>query len=416
MKLTQAAVKALALPADKTDAIFFDSEMPGFGYRLRQLAGGRVGRSWVVQYRIGRRTRRLLLGSAAVLGAEQARIMARKALGRVANGEDVQASRLDRRYRDKYALKAAVADFLKMKQPAVRPPTYRELVRYLTGDAYFGPLHGMPLDQIGRKDVAACLNQIIQTNGPLVARHARGALSGFYVWALGCGLCEANPVIGTIRPATSAEREHVLTDAELAAVWRACDSDDYGKCVKLLILTGCRRQEIGGIAWSELNLEGPQPSWTLPKSRSKNGRAHTLPLLPNTLAILKAVPRMASRDQLFGTKGTGFVSWSRGKEALDRRSGVSGWVVHDIRRSVATGMATIGVMPHIVETVLNHYDGHRRGVAGIYNHSRYEHEVRAALALWEKHISALVEGGKTFLAARVSNDDTLPLATEHVLG
>jgi integrase len=405
MKLTAKATAALTMPAGKTDHITWDSEVSGFGYRLRQLAGGKIGRTWVCQYRHAGATRRLLLGSAAVLGAEQARIMARKALGRVANGEDVQASRLDRRNKDKHAIKAAVADFLKMKQREVRPGTFRELVRYLTGP-YFKALHGMPIDTITRRDVATQLNQIIRTNGSIVAGHARGAFSGFFVWALGCGLCESNPVVGTIKLADNPERDRVLTDAELAVIWRACGEDDYGRCIRLLILLGARRQEVGGMCWSELDLE--KGTWALPKNRAKNNRAHVLPLLPMALAIIRAVPHMASRDTLFGTRRKGLVSWSRGKKMLDARSNVKDWTTHDIRRTVATRMADINIAPHIIEAILNHYDGHRRGVAGIYNQSRYGGLVKSALATWEGHILALIEGGETFLCTR------LPLEAEPV--
>ena len=115
--------------------------MSGFGYRMRVGAGGKVLRSWVVQYRHGGATRRLLLGAGEVLGAEQARTMAKKALGRVANGEDPQASKLDRRGKDKHTLKATVADYLAMKQREVRARTYVEQARYLTDKRYFGPLH-----------------------------------------------------------------------------------------------------------------------------------------------------------------------------------------------------------------------------------------------------------------------------------
>jgi hypothetical protein len=103
---------------------------------------------------------------------------------------------------------------------------------------------------------------------------------------------------------------------------------------------------------------------------------------------------MATRDQLFGTRGGGFTMWSRGKAALDARSGVKDWTTHDIRRSVATKLADLGVMPHIIEAALNHYSGHRRGVAGTYNRSAYEKEIRNALALWHDHLRALVEGGE----------------------
>jgi integrase len=111
-------------------------------------------------------------------------------------------------------------------------------------------------------------------------------------------------------------------------------------------------------------------------------------------AIIEAVPRMVGRDQLFGQRASGFTGWSRGRAALDQRAGVRDWTVHDIRRSVATRMADIGIAPHIIEQILNHRSGHKAGPAGIYNRSNYEREVRSALALWDDHLRTLVAGGK----------------------
>jgi integrase len=184
-----------------------------------------------------------------------------------------------------------------------------------------------------------------------------------------------------------------LSDEELVAVWTACQDDDYGKIIRLAICLGSRRAEIGGLAWSELDLE--RGTWTLPAARSKNKRAHTLPLMPIALAIINSVPRMASRDQLFGLHASGgFMSWDRGKLALDQRCSIVAWTPHDLRRTVATRMADIGVQPHVIEQILNHQSGHKAGPHGIYNKSSYEREVRAALALWEDHIRALIEGGE----------------------
>jgi len=391
LKLTAKTVAALKLVGGKRDVIYFDDQLPGFGYRLRIGAGGKILRSWICQYRHGGATRRLLLGAGEVLSAEQARIMAKRALGQVANGTDPQAVKLDRRGKDGHTLKATVADYLAMKQREVRPRTHVEMARYLAG-GYFKPLHTLALDQITRKDVAARLNRITLDNGSIVAGRARAQLSALFAWALAHGLCEANPVIGTAAPKGGQPRERVLSDAELAAIWQACGDDhdrDHGRCIKLLVLTGCRRAEIGGLCWSEIDLE--HGTWTLPAARSKNKRAHGLPLLPAMLAIIKAVPKLAGRDQLFGQRGGGFSSWQRGKDALDQRSGVKNWTVHDIRRSVATRMADLGIMPHIIEQILNHHSGHRAGPAGIYNRSSYEREVRTALALWHDHLRSIVE-------------------------
>ena len=215
MKLTQKAVASLQLPTGKTDVIHFDDEISGFGYRLRKGAGGKVLRSWVCQYRHGGSSRRLLLGAATVLGAEQARTMAKKALGRVANGEDPQADRLDRRGKDRHTLKATVADYLATKQREVRPRTYTELVRYLTGP-YFKPLHSLALDQITRKDVASRLNRI--TSGEQLDRGWARPCDAVRVLRLGDAgrHLEANPVIGTAKPKESPSRDRVLSDAELA--------------------------------------------------------------------------------------------------------------------------------------------------------------------------------------------------------
>jgi integrase len=144
-----------------------------------------------------------------------------------------------------------------------------------------------------------------------------------------------------------------------------------------------------------------------PGPPQQNGKAHTLPLMPMMREIIESVPRMAERDHLFGNiSALGFTAWAGGKAALDVHSGVTGWRVHDIRRSVATHMANIGIAPHIVEQVLNHVSGHKSGVAGVYNRSSYELEVRNALALWADHIRVLVGGGERKVVAFV------PVATD----
>ena len=393
MKLTTATVAALKLDR-KTDLIVFDDDLPGFGFRLRLSAGGKVLKSWVIQFKRSGISRRITLGSALVLGVEAARTQAKKLLGRVAIGEDPAADRRDRRAKDALTMRSQVTEFLAAKEKTLAPRTLGESTRYLTDPKYFGPLHNMALDRITLRDVAARIVVIQRERGNATATSARGALVGFFSWCMRMGLTAANPTIGSINPETK-PRERVLSGDELAAIWNACGDDHYGKIVRLLICLGARRQEIGGIAWPELDLDSPQPSWTLPAARSKNGKAHTLPLMPMALAIIRSVPRLVSRDLLFGTSADyGFSSWHKGKAALDGSANVSDWVVHDLRRSVATGLADIGVAPHIIEAILNHQSGHKAGPAGIYNRSSYEREVRNALALWEDHVRTIVEGGE----------------------
>jgi integrase len=393
MRLDAKFVATLGLDG-KADRIVFDDALPGFGYRLRLGAGGRVLRSWVVQYKRAGTTRRLLLGKAGVVSAAWARKEATKALGKVADGEDPQADKRERRDKDRNSLRALIDEYLIAKCKEVRARTYVEIERYLTG-AYFRPLHAMPADTITRRDVSARVVAIARTSGDPTAREARGALSTFFVWCLRMGLCEANPVNDSFGPAANNARERVLSDAELAAIWNAAGADEYGKVIKLLILSGCRRAEIGDMCWSELDDPEQPSSFTIPAGRSKNGRAHTLPVMPMMREIIASVPKLAARDQLFGQRSHGYTNWAQPKPGLDKRAGVTApWTIHDIRRTVATGMANLGVQPHVVEQVLNHRSGSKRGVAGVYNKSPYTNEVRNALAAWHDHLRTITAGGE----------------------
>src|SRR5262249_40705395 len=225
------------------------------------------------------------------------------------------------------------------------------------------------------------------------AAAARRAISALFRWAMEEGWTQSNPVIGTRRPQEARPRERVLTDAELVAIWNASNGDDdHSRIVRLLILLGSRRAEVGGMRWGELDLD--IGTWTLPAERSKNHRAHAITLPAAALAIIQAVPR-GDRDHLFGHRADGgFAAWSRGKQDLDQRltDVVGPWRVQHIRRTVAARMADIGIEPHVIEATLNHYSGHRRGVAGVYNRSPYERAVKAALVRWADHVAALVEG------------------------
>jgi integrase len=408
MKLTAKTVTLVTLAPGEKDRIWFCEDLPRFGYRLRRShEGARVRASWLVQYKKAGRSPRIKLGDGGALGAEQARAAAKKVLARVDLGEDPASDRRDRREKDRYSLRSVIDEYLEMRRPPqtdrerkdksrVRPKTYRELRRYLLGSV-FRALHSTPVDNVTRKDIAFHLARIRRERGVSVEGCARAALNKFFSWAMTMGLVEHNPVIGTPQPSRSEPRARVLSDEELIAIWCACQDDDYGRIIKLLILLGARRQEVGGMTWDELpDLDGPQPTWQLPSERSKNHRAHTLPLMPMALDIIRSVPRMASRSCLFGVHSDkGFAAWDKSWKALVARSGVSGWTPHDIRRTFSTRLHDpLNIEPHIVEALLNHYSGHRASSAGVYNLAKYLPQMRNALALWEDYIGTLVEGGE----------------------
>jgi integrase len=255
--------------------------------------------------------------------------------------------------------------------------------------------------------VAARLAEIAAANGLYASNRARAALSTFYSWAIGEGLANENPVVGTNKAVVEETRDRILTPEELRLAWQLAGPGDFGAIVRLLILTGQRREEVGGMLWSELDLDAAL--WTIGKDRTKNGLAHEVPLSQPATAILRAVTHRDDRDFVFGAGDGPFQGWSNAKAALDERmtaalSGKKGdaaklkpWRLHDVRRTVATRLGDLGELPHVVEAILNHISGHRAGVAGIYNRAIYSTEKREALNRW-----ALAVSDRTSGAARAS--------------
>jgi integrase len=402
MRFTKPRIAGLALATGRAELIAFDDDLPGFGIRIR--AGGK--RTWIVQYRVGHKQRRLTLGSTAAMELEQARAAAKKTLAKIQLEQDPQADRARRRAQAALTLGSLIDRYLAVKQDRLRPRSYAETQRQLRRD--WKPLHELPVADIQRTDIANRLGILATENGPVAADRARAALSAFYTWAMREGLAPANPVIGTNRPADPVARDRVLTDAELTMIWRACGDNDYGNIIRLLIVTGQRREEIASLSWPEIDLE--KTTISLPGDRTKNHRPHEVPLSDQALAILKAVPRRAGRDFLFGARDSAFSGYSKSKAALDNRMHAAGiategptekhqsipeWRLHDIRRTVATRMADIGIQPHVIEAVLNHVSGHRAGVAGVYNRSLYAAEKRDALVRWGSYVEALTTDGRT---------------------
>jgi integrase len=384
MRLTQEKVSKLKLPAGKTDHIEWDEALPGFGVRLR--AGG--SRGFVVQYKIGEQNRRMTIGTTAKLTLEQAKIEAKKVFGKVASGDDPQGA--------KKAARATVAAtdtfkdvaerFLAYQEDRLRPASYYSTKLYLL--THFKRLHGLKINEVTRREVASVLSSIAADGRKVTADRARAWLSSMFGWAIKEGLCDANPTMNTNSYAGNNDRDRVLTNAEIVAIWNAVDDKtDYGRIVKLLFLTACRRDEIGGLVWQELKGD----YIALPKERVKNGHAFDLPLSKTAQKLLASVERRPGRDFLFGQGKIGFQAFGPGKEHLDAKLKFNTrWQLRDIRRTVSTGMAELGVEPHIIEACLNHYSGHKRGVAGIYNRATYNVQTREAFERWASHLALIL--------------------------
>ena len=246
MRLTKANVDALALPAGKAEGFVWDEDLPGFGVRAR----GHTKR-WVIQYRVGTQQRRESLGDVRKIALEDARKIARARFAQAELGVDPGAARAKART-PVLTLADAADRYLDAKRDRLAPSTFKQ-AKYHLG-ALWRPLRERPLEAIKRADIAARLQELIKQHGRTAAARARGHLSTLFTWAMREGLCETNPTIATNNPSAGLPtRDRVLSDHELLMVWSACEDDDFGRIVRLLILTGCRREEIGRLQWSELS-------------------------------------------------------------------------------------------------------------------------------------------------------------------
>src|SRR5262245_26842361 len=384
MKLTKDAVAGLKLPAGKTDHIEWDGALPGFGVRLRGN-----NKRWVIQYRAGARQRRESLGDVRKVTLEDARKIARQRFAQVELGVDPAA---ERERASAVTLGVVIRRYLEAKRDRLRPNSFNAAERYLA--EHWKPLHGRPLDAIKRADVAARLQETVKAYGRTSAARGRDNLSALFSWAMKEGLCEANPVLATNDPTEGMQpRDRVLNDDEIRAIWLACEDDDAGRIARLLLLTGARREEIGGLRWSELNLG--TGLMTIPGTRTKNHRALELMLPEIAVDILRSVPHQEDRDFVFGRFGGAFSGWSAAKLRLDARIAmaagkpIAAWRLHDLRRTMRTNLGKLGVRPDVAELAINHVKG---GVQAIYDRHRYQREIAAALALWADRVLAIAEG------------------------
>lgn len=410
MKLSKASVTKISLPDGKSEILVFDEELAGFGVRIR--AGGK--RTWIAQYRFGAKQRRMTLGTVEALDEAEARKRAKTALSKVHLGQDPQAEKFEARATKppELTLGDAVEKYLVIAELRLKASTYSGVVLHLR--THWKPIHTYEIRNVERRHVAAELGRIAANSGPYGANRSRAALSALFSWAIGEGLTDSNPVIGTNKAIDEAPRDRVLTNEELGLIWRHAGGGGYGAIVRLLILTGQRREEVGGMLWSELLLNEKRPAesvWSIQASRTKNGRPHDVPLSSVALQILKAQDKREKRDLVFGEGDGAFQGWSNAKSALDARvkktlQEIHGddfkpnpWRLHDIRRTVATRLGDLGTLPHVVEALLNHVSGHKAGVAGIYNRATYSNEKRMALDLWAEHVTALAEGRKNKVVA-----------------
>ena len=392
-KLTEREIDRLACPPGKRDCMVFDTEQRGLAVRV--VASG--SKSYLAQYVTAGRKRRVPLGSVEAISLAAARIAARTVMGEVAKGTDPAAQRKAaaetvkvEALRERMTLTRLLDDWTRLHLSTRRPRYQAEATG--TIKRVFKDWLNRPAERLTRKDVVQLLDRL----PPSVARAAAAYGRACYGWGAKRESVPGNPFV-SLPVQASVKRDRVLNDKEVASVWKAAadTSAPFGPMVRLLLLTGQRREEMGGMDWAEVSAD--LATWTIPAERTKNGVPSVVPLSTPAQAILRArlmEMREQRRGLVFAGEGgkTMFGGWSKSKAKLDKDSGVTGWRLHDLRRTMATGLQRLGVRLEVTEAVLNHVSGSRGGIVGIYQRHDWAAEKRTALDGWAAHVLAAAAG------------------------
>ena len=389
--LTDRMLKTLAPPSSGQHTVW-DSKIPAFGVRVS--SGG--SKSFVLMYRINGRSRRLTLGRYPTVTLSDARTRARDALHQVSRGVDPAEQKATSRTSARSSRFQDVVDRF-IEQYAKRHTKRWAETQRILNDEFGSKWRSRELASITAADISERVQAICDRPAPAAANLAFATIRKFFNWTVEQGLLDDSPCRKMRKPAKSTTRDRVLSDSELSSIYQAGVAMDYpfGTIVRLLILTGQRRSEIGGLRWDDIDYEQRVISFS--REQMKSGRAHEVPLTGSAIEIIKSIPHDSSVF-VFPARGNTervFSGYSKSKRRLDQLSDVSDWRLHDIRRTVSTGLARKGVPPHVIERILDHQNGEISGVAAIYNRFGYLSEMRDALERWERYVMTLATEPKS---------------------
>lgn len=424
MKLTERKIERLAIEANKRDRLVFDDEQRGLAVRI--TASG--GKSYLCQYRLHGHNWRVPLGACAAISLAKAREAAAIVMGDVAKGENPADKRKKaaiaervQRLRHKLTLRVLIADWASEHLSERRKSYAAEAVRAL--HKTFADHLDQPAEALGRAAVVGALDAIKRRWKTKGGKRKGSAMAGrtaaygraAFAWAIKRGTLRENPFAALPVAKSIEARDRVLNDGELAEIWRDAGeaAEPYGAIVRMLILTGQRRSEVAGMIWAELSED--LATWTIPGARTKNGAPHIVPLSEPTRELLRqALPEGKARRAMQDLSAKGalvfpgerqaavYAGWSKSKTELDaaimrarggkEASPMQPWRLHDLRRTLATGLQRLGVRLEVTEAVLNHVSGSRAGIVGVYQRHDWAAEKRAALDAWAAHVMALAEG------------------------
>jgi len=386
IRLTKSAIDAL--PTSKSDIVYWDAGYAGFGVKVTPK-GRKV---FIVLYRTGgaaSRLRKYTIGPYGRVTLHQARLAAQKVFAAKLEGRDPAAEKRAARRR---IVEDRVEDLLEtfIAQRLSQNRSGGEVARLLRREVG-KTWAGSSIHEISKRNVVEVVTAIEQRGAPAAANKALKAIKTFLRWCVGRAVLDQSPAEGVPLPSKEVARDRVLDDNELAYIILAARKigGPYGGIVELLALTGQRREEVARLQWAELDLA--RRVWTLPKSRTKNAKVHVVHLSEQSMAVLARADQTGPfLFSLLGVKH--FQEFSRAKRRLDQLSGVTGWRLHDLRRTCVSGMARLGIAPHVADKILNHQTGTISGVAAVYQRHDFLAERRAALDLWGAHVDQILTG------------------------
>src|SRR3984893_16620555 len=357
--LTARAVE-IAKPKRNSAGKLERNETPDGGFCGLYLTVEVTGtKSWYLRHRHNGKPARKRLGAAGAggLSPAAARHEAAAEKQRLEAGED-RAPRLPIQevQAGGDAIETVVASFLELH--AYRKTRFNTALNYerLLNSAVIPAWRGRSVESIRRRDVIGLVEQIA-IDRPYLANRTRDVLSKLFNWLVSRDVLDVSPVVGVGRPHPEVRRTRALTDDELRRLWIACeDFGTFGQALRLLILVGGRRNEASRMRWSELDGR----TWVLPPERVKNRTGHAVALSEQDWAIVQAQPRFAGCDYVFTVDGQRPISgWDNAKKRISQKAAIAetSWRLHDLRRTVASGMQKLGIATPVVERALGHSSG-----------------------------------------------------------
>ena len=385
IKLSKRVIEELE-PMEK-DQFYWDTGITGLA--LKVTPKGK--KTFLVQYRPGGRgtpTRKMFIGPFGEVTFHKAQTEAKRILGLRAEGRDPAFEKQQAKHRAiSNRFSDVASDFLTKHVSQNR--TADETARILKRDVL--PKWGKRgIHEIGKRDVNDLLDAVVARGSHVMANRLLAVLRKLFNWSVSRGIITASPCEGLSAPYREKARDRVLSNDELVAIINTAKQmgGAFGSIIRMLILTAQRRNEVSEMAWDELDLDNNQ--WEIPSSRTKNEKPHTVHLSDQAAAVVSDISGIGSF--VFTSNGkTPFSGFSKSKKRLDELSGVSEWRLHDIRRTVTSGMAQLGIRPHIADKILNHQSGTISGVAAVYQRHKFLKERKTALNAWGNYVQSLLD-------------------------